>query len=194
MNQLHYVGTMIFAGLLMGTVFDIYNTATSTAKWLRWLRDALDFMFWVGSAAFVYYLTYHTDDGRFRIYTFGLLIIGYFMYRVTLHRYVVGSAMAIIYFVDRLFRVMYRVLYVLIVRPLLFFLRVVRNLLLWVYWVLCMLETQLFKVLYFWIRLLTWPIPKQRLLVTPWVVKSLRWWEGLWMLLSKWIKHNTRDA
>jgi spore cortex biosynthesis protein YabQ len=187
MEQVHFVIGLLAFGVLMGTVFDLYNTVTGASKWLKWMRPILDLTFWVLSAVGAFYVTFVTDDGRFRLYTFGLLLLGYALYRITLHRTVVGSAFTFVRAVGAILRFLYRIIDTLIFRPLFLMFKLVRAILRSVYRILCRIEDGLFWVIRSCLKLIFLPVPRRwrTLKKTPRIFEQ---WEGLWKRASNWLK------
>jgi spore cortex biosynthesis protein YabQ len=187
MEQVHFVVGLTLCGALMGTVFDLYNTVTGASKWLKWMRPILDLSFWVLSAVAAFYVTFVTDDGRFRVYTFGLLLLGYALYRITLHRTVVGSAFTFVSAVGATLRFLYRIIDTLMFRPLFLMFKLVRAILRSVYRILCRIEDGLFWVIRSCLKLIFLPIPRRwrTLKQTPRIFDR---WEGLWQRASNWLK------
>lgn len=87
---------MLVCGAGMGAVFDFYNTILGAIRLLRRMRGAVDLVFWLVSGLIVYFFTYRTISGTFRIWTFLLLIVGYLIYRAALRKVVIGSAFAVL--------------------------------------------------------------------------------------------------
>lgn len=188
--QFRYIAALLLAGWVMGTVFDIYNTVTGSSKWLRWLRPTLDIVFWIASAAGVYYVVFLTDAGRLRIYTFVLLLAGYALYRAVLHHKVVASAFAIVRVLQRVLGLVYRVVYVLTIRPLIALWRAVSFAARLVYRFLQFVEDTLFWVLGFWFKVLAWPV-KRGMRGSTFPENLLSRWEGLWERASNWLKNDS---
>ncbi|QQE79416.1 spore cortex biosynthesis protein YabQ [Alicyclobacillus sp. SO9] len=195
--QYQYVFYLLVIGGAMGTVYDVYNTVSGSSRWLRWLRPVLDLAFWCLSAVAVYYTTFITDEGRFRLYTFALLFIGYFIYRILLHRIVVGSAFAVVRVVRGVLLAFGRLVDVLVLRPIRFVLSVVWSVAGQVYTLLHRLEDVTIWILAFWARILLFPFRGLfRSLFQGWwrgwgesfFNKFTGKWEGMWTYLSNWIK------
>ncbi|MCL6599337.1 MAG: spore cortex biosynthesis protein YabQ [Alicyclobacillus macrosporangiidus] len=183
-----YLTALMAAGLLMGTVFDLYNTVTGASRWFRWLRPTLDLLFWLVSAALVYHLVFRFDDGRVRLYVFLLLGAGYVLYRATVRRLVIRSAFAVVWAVRGLIHLVWRAVYTLLVAPILLWLRLLWRLLRLVYQVLCRLEDTLFWLLGLAARL----TGLNRLLNTVFMKRIFHTihthWEDFWTAASKWVK------
>lgn len=191
--QFGYLASLVVYGALMGTVFDLYNTVTGASRWLRWLRPTVDLVFWVVSALGVYYVVFITDEGRLRLYTFMLLLVGYLFYRLTFHQTIVSSAFAIVRWISGLIRLVYRILNTLVFNPVRVIVSFVKTLALRLYGLFCVLENGLFWILRFWFRIAVWPIARlggadkvNRIFAT--------YWEGFWAEASKWIKKKTTET
>lgn len=173
----------------MGIVFDFYNTVTGSSKWLRWLRPLLDILFWCLSGVFVYDLTFITDSGRFRLYTFGLVAVGYLAYRLLLHHFVVSSAFVVVRFVALILGLIWRVFDWLILAPLRAIWRLVRALARSAYWMGCRIENICIWVCTTLLRpfglLLRAPWKRAE----PWRRQFDQWMEGMFAQVSKWFKH-----
>lgn len=193
MAQLGYIAVLALCGGLMGTVFDLYNTVTGASRWLRWLRPVLDLSFWMLSAVGVYYVVFVIDDGRVRLYTLILLLLGYLIYRVTFHHTVVSGAFTVVRWISALLRLVYRILNGLVFRPIRWLLSLIRGVLTRLYGVLYALENGLFWILRFWLRILKWPLGRR-----PWVLRTqtffATYWEGFWTQASKWIKKRSTET
>ncbi|GMA64008.1 spore cortex biosynthesis protein YabQ [Alicyclobacillus fastidiosus] len=144
-----YVFWMLASGWCMGTAFDFYSTVTGATKLLRWLRPFLDLVFWVASGFVVYYLTFITIQGTFRVYTFLLIGVGYLVYRVLFRRVVIGSAFAIVRFVRGVVMFFGRLLYRLIGVPILVTCRVAWRILCILYALGCHIEDGISAVIRF---------------------------------------------
>ena len=187
-EQFLYILSLVVAGAAMGTVFDIYNTVTGASKWFRWIRPTLDLLFWIGSAAVVYYLLYKTDSGRIRLYLFSLLLVGYLLYRWMFGQSVVRSAFVIVRWVEGLVRVVYKVVYNLTFRPLWWMMNGFVRIGVGLYRVLCVLEDGVFWLVRFWLKVLMvywlFRIPR----VQRGARKLRAGWEEMWTHASKWLK------
>lgn len=191
--QYQYILYLLGFGAFMGTVYDVYNTVSGSSRWLRWLRPVLDLAFWCLSAVTVYYITFLTDDGRFRLYTFALLLIGYLIYRILLHHAVVGSAFAVVRVVRTLLIALGRLANAIVFQPVRFILSVIWSIAGQVYVLLRRIEDLAVWILRFWIRILFFPfrgfIPRLgQDRGKSFFNKFMDKWEGMWTDLSNWIK------
>ncbi|GEO26336.1 hypothetical protein AAC03nite_21210 [Alicyclobacillus acidoterrestris] len=158
MMNASYVAWMLISGWCMGTAFDFYSTVTGATKLLRWIRPLLDLFFWVASGFFVYYLTFITIQGTFRVYTFLLIGVGYVVYRFLFRRVVVGSAFAIVRFARALVTFVARLLYRLIGLPIVVTWRVMFRLLQILYRFGCHIEDGVVAVVRLVLRIVCFPV------------------------------------
>lgn len=192
--QYQYVAYIFGFGWVMGIVYDVYNTVTSASKWLRWLRPVLDLSFWCLSAVSVYYVSFITDSGRFRIYTFALLLIGYMVYRTLLHHRVVSSAFTIMRMIRNVIRAVASLVTVVVIRPIGWLLQLTAALVRPLYRLLCTVEDLLFAVTVFWLKVLTFPLrPMWKYFGADAFEKFSNKWEGMWIRVSKWLKNWPQD-
>ncbi|MCL6454560.1 MAG: spore cortex biosynthesis protein YabQ [Alicyclobacillus sp.] len=186
-QQAVYVVLLVVLGGCMGAVFDVYNTVLGSTKWFRWLRPAVDVVFWVVSACGLYFLALKCDAGRLRLYTFLLVALGYALYQLTAHDAVVASAFRIVRFIQRMVNALLRVVNILVWRPLSALLRLLLRGLRAVYWLACRLEDGLFwtlrlvmgRMLYHWLCRFPGVAPIFR--------ATQKLWEDFWNRTSKWL-------
>jgi spore cortex biosynthesis protein YabQ len=190
-SQFLYILVLMAVGVALGTVFDFYNTVSSAARWLRWIRPTLDIAFWVAAATLLYGAVFYLDNGRLRLYTFALVAVGYVLYRLTIHHQVVGSAFAILKAVEAFMRAVYRLVYSLTIRPLLVVWKLCVTVFMILYKILCAMENWVFWVIGFWCRIIFLP----RFLEISWVhrVRTIIYghWEEICAQASKWLRTKT---
>ncbi|MBX5437519.1 MAG: spore cortex biosynthesis protein YabQ [Alicyclobacillaceae bacterium] len=191
--QFAYVAGMCVCAWLMGACFDVYNTITGSSRWLRWLRPVLDIAFWTVSAVFVFYVTFRTNQGEVRLYTYALLLAGYGLYAMTVHRRVVASAFAVVRFWKAVFRWTARVVNFTVIRPVGWTLRLSWLLLRQCYRLLCRVEDGLFWALGFWMRLFAFPFRPLWSRVRPVWEKGVQRWEGIWIWASNVLLQRTKQ-
>lgn len=194
MENTAYLLLMLAVGWGMGTVFDFYSTLTGATKYLKWLRPILDILFWVAAALTVYYITFITIQGEFRVYTFLLLGVGYLVYRVLFRRVVIGSTFAIVHVLRVICVFCGRLLYRLLGIPLIVCCKGMLMLLRLLYAVLCRLEDIVSALVGFLLKLVFFPA---RRFVTPdrlWRKKLAVWEQGFWTWLSNVLRKKPRSV
>ena len=186
-NPLQYVFLLLCGGAILGSLFDVYNTATGVSKWLRWLRPLLDVAFWLIAAGIVFRISLATDSGIFRIYTFILLAIGFGLYAMTLRKMVIASALHVVHFVGEIIRWIWCVLYRLFIWPLIVLGKTCISLLKLFYRLGLSVEqlaVRLFRVL---LAIAVFPLRPTVQMVQPWRKEIYLVSEGIWEWLSKCI-------
>lgn len=186
-ESFQYVGAMLMTGVLLGIVFDFYNTVTGASKWLRWLRPSLDLMYWLLAAVLTYHFTLVTDAGRFRLYTFGLLLSGFLVYRVTLHNAVCKSVFAVVHMIQKTCLVIWRLVFSITIRPLVFVLHLGTRCLIVAYHIGRQVENLICRVVAILLRVLMFPFGPILQTMRPLQSKFAQSWEGIWTSLSKWL-------
>lgn len=196
MQAFQYLGALVALAWMMGCVFDIYNTVTSSSKWLRWLQPLLDLSFWLVSAGAVFYATYVTDHGRLRVYTFLVLLLGYGLYRILAHRLVVRAAFGVVRLVAGMLRLFFRIINVLVVRPI----RLICRMIAWIFKLAyragCGIENLTVTVVRFILSIISRPLsgPFRRIASVPWLLQMSIRWEGIWATASKWLKYGLKKT
>jgi spore cortex biosynthesis protein YabQ len=179
-----YVAWMLIAGWCMGTAFDFYSTVTGSTKYLRWMRPGLDLGFWLSAGVVVYYLTYITIWGEFRVYTFLLLGVGYLVYRAVFRKVVIGSAFVVVRIVKALLLFVGRLLYRLIGVPIFTCWRALAKIILLLYKLGCRIEDVVSAVLGTCFKIIFFPVRKYLDPERPWRKKLHTWEQGFWDRLS----------
>ncbi|MCY0887851.1 MAG: spore cortex biosynthesis protein YabQ [Alicyclobacillaceae bacterium] len=189
-----YMLGMTAIGFGMGTVFDFYNTVLGSSRWLRRIRPSLDIFFWVVAAAVVFRCSLATDSGRFRMYTFGILLVGYLLYRISIRRVVIGSADALVRFVAYLLRIVWRTFRWLVWNPFWYILKIGFEGARAGYRIGVKLEDVLVWTLKLVLRVLFFPLSSNyRATKNFWNQVGLRW-EGFWNRLSNLLKQRSRET
>lgn len=129
--QTQYATTLLLtaSGALLGAVYDIYRTSLSEWRFLRRFGPLFDFLFWVFALIWVFTMLLPLNHGDVRIVVFVLLLIGFAVYRMTLHSLVVASTRFLVRCIIWVLRVVWRTVYVTVIVPLLWMWRSVRLLL-----------------------------------------------------------------
>lgn len=192
-GPVHYIVLMLISGVVMGIVFDLYNTVTK-AKWLRFLRSFLDVVFFAVSAFFVFQVSLLTDNGRIRFYTFGILLLGYVFYRYTFHNVVVASADTLVRLVQSVFLFLWKLVFFLAVRPILLLFKVCKGLLLGIYKVGCNVEDLFCVCIRYASRVFLFPLKGYLKIFADLQIKLHPYQEGIWNRLSNWLKRPPKGA
>ncbi|MUG68823.1 spore cortex biosynthesis protein YabQ [Paenibacillus campinasensis] len=147
---------MLFSGAAMGLAFDSYRELAGQLRFPRWSQHALDLIYWIAAALFVFRMLYATNDGQLRFYVFIGMFIGVWIYfllwSVITRRFVV----MLIQVTKSLLSFLSRLLRVLIWNPVIGILKLLVGLLKLIWrFVLSLLRLILRCLMPFW-RLFTW--------------------------------------
>ncbi|WDL98984.1 spore cortex biosynthesis protein YabQ [Alicyclobacillus sp. ALC3] len=194
LQQIRSVLELVAAAALLGALFDVYNTVTGASKVLRFFRPVADLAFWLVAAVLVFFVLFSTDDGRLRLYTFPLLVIGYLLYRSWFHRRVVRSAFVVVRIVQAVLRFFWRIIYRLLIWPLQEAMLAVRFILRLVYRILCKAEDGVFWVMSFWWKVAFFPFRRWTKPVQEFRGKLYSEWEGILGQVSKWLIRTSKHT
>ncbi|UNK18534.1 spore cortex biosynthesis protein YabQ [Paenibacillus sp. N3/727] len=71
---------MLFSGAAMGLAYDSYRVLAGQLRFPRWSQHALDLVYWIAAALFVFKMLYVTNYGQLRFYVFVGLFLGVWIY------------------------------------------------------------------------------------------------------------------
>ncbi|AIQ61799.1 spore cortex biosynthesis protein YabQ [Paenibacillus stellifer] len=106
------------AGAMMGFAFDAYRVLSQRLRFPGWLTAVLDLLYWLASALLVFRLLYEGNQGQLRFYAFLGLFLGVWVYflifSVTVQKFVV----MLIQVVQRVWKLLVKLLGIVIGMPL----------------------------------------------------------------------------
>lgn len=79
--QFTTIGALMLCGLAMGLVFDVYRVASHRFHIARWLLPGLDVVYWAAATLGVFNILLNNNYGEVRMYVFlglGIGVTGYF--------------------------------------------------------------------------------------------------------------------
>jgi len=120
---------MFGSGFLLGIILDIYRVLTVRFRIKGWVLSLIDLLYWLISAGLVFGLLFWSNWGEWRFYLFMAVLIGLFLYHQWLSRPVIRVLRVLFKEVERLLRLVIRLIYALICVPLLWLMRFVQSLL-----------------------------------------------------------------
>lgn len=111
-------------GILIGILFDCFRVLRKTFKTKDFVTYIEDILFWLFTGFIILYSMCMFCDGELRFFMFIGIIIGIFMYMITISRYVIKVSVFIINFFKKVlafpFQLIYKVTKKFIFRPILF--------------------------------------------------------------------------
>lgn len=79
-SQFVFVLISIYAGLMIGLLFDFYRTINLYLKPGKFLQSFMDILFWLAATILTFVILLRADYSLLRIYTFVGLALGLFIY------------------------------------------------------------------------------------------------------------------
>lgn len=79
-NQVYVFMSTIYAGIIIGFLYDIYRMMRRITKPDYWVTGILDLSFWIIIAALSFITLFYVNDGEVRFYTYVGLGIGWVLY------------------------------------------------------------------------------------------------------------------
>ncbi|MFD2370168.1 spore cortex biosynthesis protein YabQ [Brevibacillus sp. GCM10020057] len=123
--QLQTVLAMSTCGVLMGMGFDTYHVFKGKSRLPLWMVFIFDILFWVGSMGAVFLILLKVNNGIIRFPIFFGMIFGAWVYFVIGSKKYIQLLHRVIEFCQWLYRTVLQIIDVLVVRPVLFFYRVI---------------------------------------------------------------------
>lgn len=120
---------MFACGGILGIAFDSYRVVSGQFRFPRWSIHVFDLFYWLAASLFVFRVLYHANQGEIRFYVFLGLFIGVWIYFLFLSVLTERFMVMLISIVKWIYRVMVRITQLLIIKPILWILRLVKWLL-----------------------------------------------------------------
>ncbi|MDB5085833.1 MAG: spore cortex biosynthesis protein YabQ [Bacilli bacterium] len=194
--------SLLASGIVLGAVYDSYTVVLREWRFLRFLRPMVDLSYWICGLVVVFYLLMRINHADFRISIYLLLLIGWFLYRITLRQAVIASTVGIIMAIGWVLLIVWRVVNLLVIKPVWFTMRVVYRIVLLMDRLLKAMELVLlwpFKVIFKTavsiLRLLFQPLLRRLMVIlSPYLNQAgQRWglmqnkWKELTSFMSNWL-------
>lgn len=111
---------MAGSGAVLGIGYDIIEVLTREFRLRRWTTAFMDVGYWLVATLFVFQVLVYANDGQVRMFVFIGLLVGVIIYFYILSRLVRIAVTGGIMFFLHLLRWGIRILYILLVQPLLY--------------------------------------------------------------------------
>ena len=82
--------TMLVMGALLGLIFDSYAVLMTELRFLRRWQSIGDLLYWILALFLVFFLLLVVSNGIVRIVSYWLLLVGFLLYRFTIHTQWIG--------------------------------------------------------------------------------------------------------
>ena len=87
-NQAYVFLCTVYAGFLIGLIYDFCRIIRSIAKPGVWLTGMMDLLFWILIGVLSFLVIFRVNDGEVRIYTIVGFAVGWGLYVLTLSPYI----------------------------------------------------------------------------------------------------------
>lgn len=169
---------MLASGGIMGIAFDSYRVVSGQLRFPRWSVHALDLLYWLAAALFVFRTLYHSNQGELRFYVFLGLFLGIWIYFLLLSSLTERFVLMLMRIANRIYRFIVRTIEIFIIAPLQWLVKMIRVLLGFIWIVLLFLGR--ITLLPIW-KLLVWVLrPIWTRLRIPQGVDKIRRWAAVW--------------
>jgi spore cortex biosynthesis protein YabQ len=94
----------VFAGLIIGLLFDLYRTINYYTRPPRAFLYFMDLLFWIITGIVVFIVLLNADFAMLRMYTFAGMALGVFIYIKLFSEYILKFYRGVIYLITKLVR------------------------------------------------------------------------------------------
>jgi spore cortex biosynthesis protein YabQ len=117
---------MAGSGVVLGIGFDIIEVLAHEFRLRRWTSAFMDIGYWLVATLFVFQVLVYANDGQVRMFVFIGLFVGVIIYFYLLSRIVRFTVNGVLTLFLRLLRGVSRILYTLLIRPLIYLYRLLQ--------------------------------------------------------------------
>lgn len=119
-TQFYTILSMIAMGSYLGAALDTYQFFLNRPKRAVWIVFINDLLFWIVQALLFFYVLFYVNEGELRLYAFLAILCGFAAYQSLFkHLYMRLLKMAV-HMVIQTYRLVVRLIQVLVVKPALF--------------------------------------------------------------------------
>lgn len=108
---------MLISGTALGVVFDSIRIVEWKYHFPRWCIHALDLLYWVWAALFVFRTLYRSNEGELRFYVFLGLFLGVWIYFLCLGAIIQKIVVTLLKIVDKVYFISVRLFHVFVIGP-----------------------------------------------------------------------------
>lgn len=172
----------------MGAIFDVYRVLSDQLRVPRWMIPLFDIVYWIVSTLLVFRGLYASNNGQVRVFIFIGLLAGGWLYFRLISWLVVRSVLFAVRVVKLLIRFIIRTLELTFIKPIILLYRLVIVIFGFLFAIAVFLYRIVLQLLYpFWVlfrKLFGWARP---LLIVPRWMKP-NWLTGSWNKLTQFAK------
>ncbi|MEK3888949.1 spore cortex biosynthesis protein YabQ [Bacillus sp. FSL K6-3431] len=176
--QLSTMLAMIAMGSFFGATLDTYQRFLKRNKRKRFIVFMNDILFWILQGSIIFYILFLVNHGELRFYLVLALLCGFSAYQALIKKYYLAILEYIIIFIQSTALFFYRLLDIMVYRPLKWFVIFIISLLLLAVRLLLVLVKIVIKMLLWMLKIILYPI--------------LLLGKGIWTLLPKPVQKTVR--
>ncbi len=142
---------MTVMGIWLGAAMDTYHRFLGTPRQFRWTHLVNDLFFWFAQGLLLFYVLLRVNEGEMRFYVLLALLLGYATYRALFQQTFRKILEWMIQFTISVFKFFVKLIKVLVIAPIKWFLQVVLA--------LCMIIlSTIWRIVYFLLKIIITPI------------------------------------
>lgn len=160
-TQFYTILSMIAMGSYLGAALDTYQFFLNRPKRAAWIVFINDLLFWVVQALLFFYVLFYVNEGELRLYAFLAILCGFAAYQSLFKHLYMRLLKMTVHIVIQTYRLVVRLIQVLVVKPSLFLFHLLIMTLLFL-WKSCLAVLKIsWKIIWIpirWIGQLVWRI------------------------------------
>ena len=99
-------------GIIIGLIFDFFRILRKSFKTSNFVTYIEDILFWIFTGISIIYFMYNFSNGSIRLYIFLGLILGFFLYILTVSKYIINFFVFIIRILKIVLNKLFNIIYI----------------------------------------------------------------------------------
>ncbi len=99
-------------GIIIGLIFDFFRILRKSFKTSNFVTYIEDILFWIFTGISIIYFMYSFSNGSIRLYIFLGLILGFFLYILTISKYIINFFVFIIRILKNVVNKIFNIVYI----------------------------------------------------------------------------------
>ena len=101
-SQLFCLLIFTITGIIIGILFDIFRILRKSFKTADFVTYLQDILFWILTGAIILFSIFQFNHGEIRSYVFIGIILGVFLYMITISKFIIKSSVFIIKWIKKI--------------------------------------------------------------------------------------------
>ena len=98
-------------GIIIGLIFDFFRILRKSFKTSNFVTYIEDILFWIFTGISIIYFMYNFSNGSIRLFIFLGLILGFFLYILTISKYIIKFFVFIICLLKKIINKLFHIIY-----------------------------------------------------------------------------------